>query len=357
MLDQGQILHQLTAYDPKIYAAFDIKNNKFIYTNPAFEQFFKVNTQDANLEHLLDKIHEDDKAYVMEVYDHLMPGVFEQNIEFRLVFGDDTFCFRANLLMQETEEDGLVLSGYMEDISGLKKNMSTLLALSNKKNAVLNILSHDLAGPLGSIQNYSYLLSNQTDPKDELTLKMIGSIDLISKRCIKLIQEFIKMEFLESVGVEMVKARYNLVDIVGSFMKEYLLQQHALKKNVVFEYDQELVFAEVDDTKLMQVINNLLSNALKFTPDGGEIKVVVTKVGDYARMVVKDTGIGIPKEFHATLFDKFGNARRKGVKGEDSVGLGMNITKTIVDWHHGKIWFESEEGKGTVFFIDIPACD
>lgn len=107
----------------------------------------------------------------------------------------------------------------------------------------------------------------------------------------------------------------------------------------------------------MQVINNLLSNALKFTPDDGEIKVVLSKAGDKVRMVVADTGIGIPEKFKAELFEKFSSARRTGIKGEDSVGLGMYITKTIVNWHHGEIWFESEEGKGTTFYVEIPGCD
>jgi two-component system sensor histidine kinase VicK len=357
MLEPSPLLFELAERDPKIYAAFDINSKKFLYANRAFQVFFEQSLQELTLEFLYNKVHEDDKAYVKAVFDDLEPGKFEEQVEFRFVYHDILYYLRVNMLLLEPDNNTRVLVGYIEDITGFKENVSTLLALSNKKNAVLNILSHDLAGPLGSIQNYSYMLSKKTDPADKLTSQIVNSIDAISKRCIKLIQEFIKMEFLESVGVDMVKARFNLVNIVGSFMEDYLQQQDTLRKNVSFEYEEDLIFAEVDDNKLMQVINNLLSNALKFTPDGGEIKVILSKAAENVRMVVKDTGIGIPEKFHATLFDKFSTARRTGIKGEDSVGLGMSIIKTIVEWHQGKIWFESEEGKGTTFYIEIPGCE
>jgi two-component system sensor histidine kinase VicK len=357
MSEPSQLLFELAERDPRIYAAFDITSKKFLYANRAFHVFFEQSLQELTLEFLYNKVHEDDKAYVKAVFDDLEPGKFEEQVEFRFVYNDILYYLRVNMLLLKPDGNTRTLVGYIEDITGFKENVSTLLALSNKKNAVLNILSHDLAGPLGSIQNYSYMLSKKTDPADKLTSQIVNSIDAISKRCIKLIQEFIKMEFLESVGVDMVKARFNLVHIVGSFMEDYLQQQDTLRKNVSFEYEEDLIFAEVDDTKLMQVINNLLSNALKFTPDGGEIKVILSKAGENVRMVVRDTGIGIPEKFHATLFEKFSTARRTGIKGEDSVGLGMSIIKTIVEWHQGKIWFESEEGKGTTFYIEIPGCE
>lgn len=96
---------------------------------------------------------------------------------------------------------------------------------------------------------------------------------------------------------------------------------------------------------------------MKFTPDNGSIEVRVGRNDDRVRIEVKDTGIGIPEQFHETLFDKFSKARRSGIKGETSVGLGMSIIKTIVEWHQGKIWFTSKVGEGTTFYIEIPGCD
>ena len=109
----------------------------------------------------------------------------------------------------------------------------------------------------------------------------------------------------------------------------------------------------IDETKFIQAINNLISNSIKFTPDGGTITLNLSVEENKLRIEVADTGIGIPEKFHEKLFDKFNLAGRTGLKGENSVGLGMSIIKTIVEWHEGKIWFKSEENKGTSFFIEL----
>ena len=137
-------------------------------------------------------------------------------------------------------------------------------------------------------------------------------------------------------------------------MEEYQATQQLTGKTFHFLPDSDKIYLELDDFKFMQVINNLISNAIKFTPDGGEITVALEEKEDRVLIRVADTGIGIPEKFHATLFDKFTRARRTGIKGEPSVGLGMSIIKTIVEWHQGKIWFESRENKGTTFFIEVP---
>jgi len=101
-------------------------------------------------------------------------------------------------------------------------------------------------------------------------------------------------------------------------------------------------------------INNLISNALKFTPDGGNIDLFVKENKEDIIISITDNGIGIPAKYHTTLFDKFSKARRPGLKGEPSTGLGMSIIKTIIEWHGGQIWFDSEENKGTTFYIRLP---
>ncbi|MEX2593854.1 MAG: ATP-binding protein [Anditalea sp.] len=110
---------------------------------------------------------------------------------------------------------------------------------------------------------------------------------------------------------------------------------------------------EVDDYKFIQVINNLISNSIKFTHDGGVISVHIEEKKDHVLFKVADDGIGIPGVFHDRLFEKFTQARRPGLKGEPSTGLGMSIIKTIVDWHEGKIWFTSKENEGTTFYIEL----
>ena len=137
-------------------------------------------------------------------------------------------------------------------------------------------------------------------------------------------------------------------------MEEFINAEDAIFKNFVFISSNDSMYMEVDDMKFLQVINNLFSNAIKFKPDNGTITLTVEERENTILFILADTGIGIPEEFQAVLFDKFSKARRPGLRGEESTGLGMSIIKTLVGWHGGNIWFESAVNKGTTFYIELP---
>jgi len=300
----------------------------------------------------------EDVDYLKDNYISLKSGTFKNNIEFRMQFPQGKERYLKSSLLYDVRADGQdakqILTGYLEDVTAEKEHINTLNEYSNKKNSVLNILSHDLAGPLGSIQNLSALISRKTKLlEDEDVKKWLDLIAKISKKSINLIQEFVKQEFVESAVAALVKKRVNLVDALKSLVQEYLESETQINLKFDFQIGTEPIFAEIDEAKFLQAISNLISNAIKFTPDGGTITIVLEAQETTALITIADTGIGIPKKFHAGLFDKFNNARRTGLKGETSVGLGMSIIKTIVDWHEGKIWFESEENKGSKFYIEI----
>ena len=110
----------------------------------------------------------------------------------------------------------------------------------------------------------------------------------------------------------------------------------------------------INTDKFTRVIDNILTNALKFTPLGGKININISKSNTIALLKIEDNGIGIPLHLQALIFDKFTTAGRRGTSGEKSLGLGMSICKKIVALHQGKIWFESKDNTGTTFFIELP---
>jgi two-component system sensor histidine kinase VicK len=145
-----------------------------------------------------------------------------------------------------------------------------------------------------------------------------------------------------------------MVERFEEIMEQYKQSENQIAKTFCFFPGGEEIYVEFDDMKLMQAVNNLISNAIKFTPKGGIITVCLTDKDKTVLITVADNGIGIPQKYHDTLFDKFTRARRPGLNGEPTTGLGMSIIKTIVEWHRGQIWFESEENKGSTFYIEIP---
>ncbi len=128
-------------------------------------------------------------------------------------------------------------------------------------------------------------------------------------------------------------------------------------KHFEFESPAAQVFVRVDQTKFMQALVNLVANANKFTHTNGHIRVAVQENAGSITLSVSDDGIGIPKDLQPVLFERFTKARRPGLKGEETVGLGLSIVRRIVELHGGKIHVESQENKGTTFFIELPGND
>jgi two-component system, OmpR family, sensor histidine kinase VicK len=352
------VLHYFEAFiqgADQIFFAYDIASQKFFFLTPAFEKVWHRTRKSVQGDGtaLLKTIHPEDKQHVEQIYQELLEGAIIKDIEFRIVLRDKTerwVCVKPRLLEEEW-----VLIGSADDITTQKGYNNYLKKYSDKKNSILNILSHDLAGPLGMIHNLSTMLEEDTKSTgNEEMHKMIGLIERSSKQGMQFIQDFIKQEFLESATVELIKRRVDLVQAIRRSMEEYQLTPQLTHKTFHLLTTSDTIYLELDDNKFMQAINNLVSNALKFTPDGGEITVSLEEKENSVLITVADTGIGIPEKFRDTLFEKFTRARRTGIKGEPSVGLGMSIIKTIIEWHQGHIWFESQENKGTTFYIEVP---
>jgi two-component system sensor histidine kinase VicK len=185
---------------------------------------------------------------------------------------------------------------------------------------------------------------------------VVSLITQTSKGSIRLIKDFVEQEFLESSQTALITGRVNIVEKLREIMGQYQDSQQNSAKKFILSSSDPSIYAEIDEVKFFQAIINLITNAIKFTQDDGVITVHVEDKEDRGTVLIRvaDNGIGIPKKYHASLFDKFTKARRPGLREEPTVGLGMSIIKTIVEWHKGKIWFESEEDKGATFYVEIP---
>lgn len=188
---------------------------------------------------------------------------------------------------------------------------------------------------------------------------MLHLLELMERTCtegVSLIRDFVDTEFLESANVELKRERTDLVGWLATLMAEYQRSERHTHLHFDFTAPPQPVYVFLDINKFQQVINNLVSNALKFTPDGGRIGVRVTVHDGRAVVTVTDTGVGIPKKLQPVLFEKFTKARRPGLRGEKSTGLGMSVIQTLVGLHQGTIHFTftSAAGTGTTFTIALP---
>jgi signal transduction histidine kinase len=176
------------------------------------------------------------------------------------------------------------------------------------------------------------------------------------ERLVRLVNDVLDIEKIESGNMEfdlkeqpLAPLAAHAIDAIGS---------HAAQSRValVLHGDRALP-ARVDRDRMIQVITNLLSNAIKFSAPGGTVEVLIGAEGNHVRLSVADHGSGIPPAFRERLFQKFAQADATDSRQRGGTGLGLSICKSIVEQHGGTIACDSEEGKGTVFHVDLPAVD
>jgi two-component system sensor histidine kinase VicK len=342
-----------------VFFIYDLSKQNFVYINAAFEELWKRTTEEllANPALLLETIHPEDRDYVEDNYQQFLKYPEKTSLNFRIEWPYTTDRWLRLTAFPIRQADKVVwVSGLVEDASARKKNIFLMQKINARKDSMMEILSHDLRGPIGVVQNLVNLIEKKLPQHDNSKVHdWLKLIQTICRRNVDLIWDLVHQEFLESAVEKISKERLDLVWEIKEVIEQYRNAQENISKVFELTYSQERIFVQVDSMKFMQVINNLISNAIKFTPDGGIIKIHVEKKEETILLTLSDNGIGIPEAMQPVLFDKFTRARRPGLKGEETVGLGMSIVKTIVEMHNGKISFKSKENKGTTFFIEIAA--
>ncbi|MFT5617766.1 MAG: PAS domain S-box-containing protein [Arenicella sp.] len=245
--------------------------------------------------------------------------------------------------------------GTMVDITERKKNEARLQALNESKDRILGTVAHDLRNPIHNIQGMVDILQLQLRGKvveqDEQIFSMMKKS---CKRALTLINELLEISKLEDENFEMKRERVDLNEFLGLELAVFLEEMKAKELEFVLSLSEQETPVLLNSDSFQRVLSNLLSNAIKFTPRQGIISVSVHQEGDSVGLTISDTGIGIPKDLQANLFEKFSEASRTGLEGEKSTGLGMSIVKQIIKLHQGTIDFKSKEGKGTSFKITLP---
>lgn len=256
------------------------------------------------------------------------------------------FLWRNWMLTRKTHDVLKIQFGQLE---------STMQALesSNENYArIIKIVAHDLRNPIGGIHSVSSMLLEENNDIHEVR-ELTQLIQSSSDSCLKLIGDLLKTDFNVRES-ELNRENIDLSLFLQQAVK--LLTFRAKEKNqelILKDEAKSTIFADRD--KFLRVINNLVINAIKFSPEKGHIQITSLRSPKGITISVKDNGVGIPKEFTDKIFDPFTSFKRAGTAGEQPFGLGLYISKQIIEAHQGKIWFESEAGQGTTFYLLIPA--
>ncbi len=359
-MDFAPFFEALTATTSLIYFCYRPADRQVLYVSSAYERVLGGQVAQVN-EHLPDwlaALHPDDQPYLAERLAYAATGGTIKGVQLRLVSPDGStrwLCLSATGYFLPEQPAQVLLSGHLEDITRTQAVLTHAQRYQAKKNSMLEILSHDLASPLALVEQMAdYFTEKVAGLQDPELNQMIARMRQTCQEGVTLVRDFVDQEFLDSAQVDLQRVRLNLVERLHIVLDNYQQQQAAAGHLFFFESSHPSIYADIDENKFLQVINNLLGNSIKFTPDGGQLRVSVSQHPAHLLVTVADNGIGIPAELQAGLFERFTPARRPGLRGEKSTGLGMSIIKTIVELHDGRIWCESQEGQGTTFYIQLP---
>ena len=255
---------------------------------------------------------------------------------------------------------GIVLVFYdiieRKRVEEIQRENEYLTYASKIKSDFLANMSHELRSPLNAVIGFSELLKmNTAGELNEKQQHYISDILTSGKHLLDLINDILDLSKVEAGKIELVIEKVHVPQAINEGLT--LVKEKAMKHNISLkvELDPELEFVEVDKRRLKQILFNLLSNAVKFSkPEGGTVTVKTRKEGDMAQISVSDTGVGIRKENMGKLFKKFEQISAGITKKYGGSGLGLLISKKLVELHGGTIMAESEFGKGSTFTFLLP---
>lgn len=288
---------------------------------------------------------------------------------------EELACTNLNLMMEIDERKKIenelhkernnleqVVQDRTKELSALlKKTEDVNLRLdeaNRAKSRFLSSMSHELRTPLNGILGFTDLLHGQYFGKlNEKQLEYVNQIDTSGKHLLALINDLLDITKIDAGAMTLESEVIDTENLIQSVLSMMGIQFK--KKNISLTYSLEPAASSLvaDLRKCKQIMFNLLSNALKFTPEGGRVDIKITRIGSWAKIEVSDTGIGIEKDKIARLFSEFYQVDKTRDEQLGGTGIGLALTRRLVELHRGEIGVESEPEKGSAFWFTLPCCE
>ncbi|MDY7079655.1 MAG: ATP-binding protein [Chloroflexota bacterium] len=334
-LERRQLEAVLTSTEEGVLLIEDDEAEKVILANHAIRRAFNMD-DDVTGQPLAEILHDEILA---DVFQRAKDRAGTAHAEIPL---PDERTLNANV----TPIPGVGRVAIMQDITYLKE-------LDQIKSEFVSTVSHDLRSPLTSVKGFADLLPAVGTLNKQQTYfleKIRSGVDTVTE----MIGDLLDLGRIEA-EVRMDMESCNIGDIIEKMITGQENHAELQRQTLQAQIEPDLPFVLGNPLRIGQALSNLVSNAIKYTPEGGHISISATQEDNQVIIQIEDDGIGISKDDLQHIFDKFYRVDRPETEGIIGSGLGLSIVKTIVEKHRGRIWVESKIGKGTVFTVVLPA--
>jgi len=330
---------------------------RVISANRSFYQTFKVKPEETLGQSIYDLGNRQwDIPRLRDLLEHILPE--HTTIEgFEITHDFPSIGRRAMLLNarrnREFSQTNLVIM-VIDDITELRKAHEALREVDRRRSEFITTVSHELRTPLQSIMGFTKLMVQGKVPDPITQKRFLDTIDKQSERLAGLIGDLLEVSRLESGKFVLKRQRLSLRDAIRSAIYELCSFTKEKAILIVDNIPEGLPDIEADESRIKEVMFNLVGNAIKFSSEGGKIAVNAQATHNEILVQIIDQGIGIPAEALPHLFQKFYQINGSDTRTRGGLGLGLYITKQIVEAHGGQIWVESELNQGSTFSFTLP---
>lgn len=360
--EKYRILSENTSDSVTLY-----EQNVLKYVSPTFMKnlgYTKTDFKELSLEQIMQFIHPDDRERITKTIAKAYEdkkNEFRQ--QYRILKKDGSYIWVEDLANVEYDEKSKPfrsivrtrnISEQKEAELIIKNQNRELQTLNSEKDKFFNIIAHDLKSPFNTILGFSSLLAKNVDRYDSEKISTIAeALNRTAQNTFKLTENLLEWARAQRGKTKFEPKTNNINTLVNETI--HLHEKQAADKNItlITRLDDEYVF-EFDNNMIMAVLRNLISNAIKFTKEGGQVETSLSADSEFISLRISDTGIGMDDKTLARIFSLGESESRPGTHGEKGTGFGLLICKEFVEKHRGRIHAESKPGEGSTFIVELP---